>query len=67
MFGTQEPPLLRMIVAFSAGLTLLYTPLLKKVTVVKNAAVAATIALSPFAGAVATGAVHSLFFLCPFQ
>lgn len=55
----QEPLPLRMTVAVSAGLTLLYTPLLKKVPLVKNATVAATIALSPLAGALAAGAVSS--------
>ena len=56
----QEPPLLRAIVAFSAAATLLYTPLLKRLTGVKTAAVAAIIALSPLAGALAAGAVRSL-------
>ncbi|KAK9814843.1 hypothetical protein WJX72_012464 [[Myrmecia] bisecta] len=52
----MEPPLLRLIVAMSAGATLLYTPLLKRLTCVKNATVAAIIAASPIAGALAAGA-----------
>lgn len=54
----QEPPLLRFIIAFSAGATLLYTPLLKRMTGIKNISVAAVIALSPVAGALAAGAVR---------
>lgn len=45
--------MLRQVVASSACLTLLYTPLLKRLPLVKNAAVAATIAAAPAAGAVA--------------
>lgn len=55
---TQEPPALRIIIAASAAATLLYTPLLKRVTLVKNVAVAAVIALSPVSGALAAGAVR---------
>jgi len=55
----QEPPALRMIIAFSAGTTLLYTPVLKRMTGVKNLAVAAVIALSPLSGALAAGLVSS--------
>jgi 4-hydroxybenzoate polyprenyltransferase len=40
----------RAIVAFSAAATLLYTPLFKRLTAVKNAAVASVIALAPIAG-----------------
>ena len=51
----QEPPLLRAIIAFSAAATLAYTPLLKRLTGVKTATVAAIIALSPLAGALTAG------------
>jgi len=54
----QEPPLLRAIIAFSAAATLAYTPLLKRLTGVKTATVAAIIALSPLAGALTAGAVR---------
>eukprot|EP00891_Asterochloris_glomerata_P005209 jgi/Astpho2/5209/fgenesh1_pg.00074_%23_30_t len=52
----KEPPLLRTIIAASAALTLLYTPLLKQLTWIKNACVAAVVAASPFAGALAARA-----------
>eukprot|EP00879_Flechtneria_rotunda_P001584 GHRR01001743.1.p1 GENE.GHRR01001743.1~~GHRR01001743.1.p1 ORF type:complete len:404 (+),score=95.94 GHRR01001743.1:144-1355(+) len=52
----MEPTRLRSIVAFSAAATLLYTPLFKKVTAVKNVTVAVVIALAPLAGALAAGA-----------
>jgi 4-hydroxybenzoate polyprenyltransferase len=55
----MEPSRLRSIVAFSAAATLLYTPLFKKLTGVKNATVATVIALAPLAGALAAGAVSS--------
>ena len=55
----QEPPALRIIIAASAAATLLYTPLLKRLTLVKNVAVAAVIALSPVSGALAAGAVRA--------
>jgi len=48
---------LRSVIAASAGLTILYTPLLKRMTAVKNVVVAAIIAASPLAGALAAGAV----------
>lgn len=48
---------MRIIVAWSAALTLLYTPLLKRMTGVKNVVVAAIIAASPLSGALAAGAV----------
>jgi len=51
-----QSPALRTVVAFSAGITLLYTPLFKKVTAVKNAVVASVIALAPISGALAAGA-----------
>ncbi|CAL8467253.1 g6789 [Coccomyxa elongata] len=54
-----EPPLLRFVIAFSAGATLLYTPLLKRMTGIKNISVAAVIALSPVAGALAAGAASA--------
>ncbi len=41
----------RAIVAYSAAATLLYTPLFKRLTAVKNAAVASVVALAPIAGA----------------
>jgi 4-hydroxybenzoate polyprenyltransferase len=53
----MEPSRLRSIVAFSAAATLLYTPLFKKLTAIKNATVATVIALAPLAGALAAGAV----------
>ncbi|WIA21293.1 hypothetical protein OEZ85_000526 [Tetradesmus obliquus] len=52
----MEPSRLRSIVAFSAAATLLYTPLFKRLTGVKNATVATVIALAPLAGALAAGA-----------
>lgn len=52
----MEPSRLRSIVAFSAAATLLYTPLFKKLTAIKNATVATVIALAPLAGALAAGA-----------
>ena len=55
--GVQEPPLLRTVIAASAALTLLYTPVLKQLTWIKNACVAAVVAASPFAGALAARAV----------
>jgi len=54
----MEPSRLRSIVAFSAAATLLYTPLFKKLTAIKNATVATVIALAPVAGALAAGAVR---------
>lgn len=54
----MEPSRLRSIVAFSAAATLLYTPLFKKLTAIKNATVATVIALAPLAGALAAGAVR---------
>lgn len=63
--GVQEPPLLRTIIAASAALTLLYTPLLKQLTWIKNACVAAVVAASPFAGALAARAVSpETFHVC---
>ena len=52
--------MLRTIITASAAATLLYTPLLKRLCVVKNACVAAVIAASPVAGAVAAGAVCTM-------
>ncbi len=52
--------MLRSIITASAAATLLYTPLLKRLCVVKNACVAAVIAASPVAGAVAAGAVSGI-------
>eukprot|EP00878_Enallax_costatus_P013516 GHUV01014131.1.p1 GENE.GHUV01014131.1~~GHUV01014131.1.p1 ORF type:complete len:323 (+),score=89.08 GHUV01014131.1:812-1780(+) len=52
----MEPSRLRSIVAFSAAATLLYTPLFKRLTAIKNATVASVIALAPLAGALAAGA-----------
>ncbi|CAL5225213.1 g7998 [Coccomyxa viridis] len=50
-----EPPALRAIIATSAAATLLYTPVLKRLTFVKNVAVASVIALTPLTGALALG------------
>lgn len=46
----------RLIVALSSALTVLYTPVLKKRTLVKNCVVACIIAAAPLAGALAAGA-----------
>ena len=54
----QEPPTLRAIIAASAAATLLYTPVLKRLTFVKNMAVASVIALTPLTGALALGQVR---------
>lgn len=54
----QESWLLRVVIAGSAAITLLYTPFLKHLCVVKNASVALVIAASPIAGALAAGAVR---------
>lgn len=54
----QESWLLRVVIAGSAAITLLYTPYLKHLCVVKNASVALVIAASPIAGALAAGAVR---------
>jgi hypothetical protein len=56
----MEPSRLRSIVAFSAAATLLYTPLFKRLTAIKNATVAMVIALAPIAGALAAGAVSAV-------
>jgi 4-hydroxybenzoate polyprenyltransferase len=57
----MEPSALRSIIAFSAAATLLYTPVFKKLTAIKNATVATVIALAPVAGALAAGAVSGAF------
>lgn len=57
----MEPSGLRSIIAFSAAVTLLYTPVFKKLTAIKNATVATVIALAPLAGALAAGAVRTLY------
>ena len=54
----QESWLLRVVIAGSAAITLLYTPFLKHLCVIKNASVALVIASSPIAGALAAGAVR---------
>ena len=54
-----DAALLRMTVAAASIATLLYTPLLKRITGVKNLAVAFIIASSPFCGAIATGMVRA--------
>lgn len=63
-------PGLRLIVAASATATLLYTPVLKRISFIKNATVAAVIAAAPLAGALAAGAggpgVHAVFMPCAF-
>ena len=48
-----EPRELRLMVACSAAVTLAYTPVLKKIALVKTGAVAGVVALSPAAGALA--------------
>lgn len=53
----QGQSALRSVIAMSAAATVLYTPLLKRLTGVKNATVAAVITASPLAGALAAGAV----------
>jgi 4-hydroxybenzoate polyprenyltransferase len=50
---------MRLIVAASVAITLLYSPILKRISLVKNAAVAATIAAAPLTGALAAGAAGS--------
>lgn len=56
---------LRWIVAAATGMTLVYTPLLKRCMGLKNAVVAFVIAASPVTGALASGAVRlpALMFL----
>ena len=57
--------MLRTVIAASAALTLLYTPVLKQLTWIKNACVAAVVAASPFAGALAARAVSpETFHVC---
>lgn len=46
-------PALRCIIAASSAITVAYTPLLKRITAIKNAAVAFIIAASPLTGALA--------------
>jgi geranylgeranylglycerol-phosphate geranylgeranyltransferase len=48
-----DPLALRAVIAFSSTVTMLYTPFLKRVPVIKNLTVAAVIALAPIAGALA--------------
>ena len=48
-----------MVIALSAAATLLYTPVLKRLTGIKNATVAAVITASPLAGALAAKAVRN--------
>jgi geranylgeranylglycerol-phosphate geranylgeranyltransferase len=59
---------LRLIVAASSVLTLLYTPIFKKTGLLKNASVAAVITGAPLAGALAAGApsLHALLKPCVF-
>lgn len=47
---------MRLLIAGSSALTVLYTPLFKRQTFVKNCVVAATIAAAPLGGALAAGA-----------
>jgi 4-hydroxybenzoate polyprenyltransferase len=49
---------LRVIIASAAGITLAYTPWLKRLTCIKNLSVAFVIAASPLAGALSTGLVR---------
>lgn len=53
---TAPPAGVRLIVAVSSAATVLYTPIFKKQTLVKNCVVATTIAAAPLAGALAAGA-----------
>jgi 4-hydroxybenzoate polyprenyltransferase len=55
--------LLRFIIAMSAGATLIYTPVLKRMMVAKNLTVAFIIAASPLTGALAASGVR---FFCGF-
>lgn len=55
----QDSLSLRSVIATSAGLTVMYTPLLKRMTAIKNIVVAAIVAASPLAGALAAGAVRA--------
>ncbi|CAI5975270.1 unnamed protein product, partial [Closterium sp. NIES-64] len=57
-----EPLPLRMLVAGAAVGTYLYTPFLKRITLVKNVSVAAIIASSLLAGALAAGASFSALY-----
>jgi 4-hydroxybenzoate polyprenyltransferase len=54
-----EPRELRLLVASSAAVTLAYTPVLKKIPLVKTVAVAGVVALSPAAGALAVSSSGS--------
>lgn len=66
----MEPLLLRIIVAASAMATLLYTPLLKRMTLLKNLTVASIVAASPITGALAAGTgragLHAVLPLCAY-
>lgn len=55
---TLMDSVLRLIIALSAAATLAYTPILKRMTAMKNLTVAFIIAASPLAGALATGLVR---------
>ena len=55
---TLPDTMLRLIIAMSAAATLAYTPILKRMTAMKNLTVAFIIAASPLAGALATGMVR---------
>ena len=62
----MEPAALRFLVAGSAGVTLTYTPLLKRVPGLKTASVAAVIAAAPAAGAIAvTGGAAGIAVAAP--
>lgn len=67
-FLSQMP--LRILIVASAVLTLIYTPVLKKMSVLKNAVVALTVALAPLAGALAASAdghgIHAIIKPCIF-
>eukprot|EP00887_Chlorella_sp_A99_P000170 scaffold13.g170.t1 len=58
-------PGLRLVIAASAAATLAYTPLLKRVLLLKNLTVAATVAAAPLAGALAVGAAPTAAGLAP--
>lgn len=66
---TLPDTMLRLIIAMSAVATLAYTPILKRITAMKNLTVAFIIATSPLTGALATGLVRAtpLPFPLPFH
>lgn len=55
-----DPAPLRWLIAGSAGVTLVYTPVLKRIPLIKTASVAAVIAAAPAAGALAAAGLAGL-------